>query len=93
MPSPVSRSSRRSRRKAATDASELPSDFVVGYAPGQPPERFEPGQAKLVKAGSDIILQMPYTTNGTASTDVSKVGLVFAKHGVHSDCLAESPPD
>ena len=76
-----------------TDTSELPSDFIIGYAPGPPPERFEPGHAKLVKAGSDIILQVHYTTNGTASTDVSKVGLVFAKHGVHSDCLAESPPD
>ncbi len=62
-----------------TDTSELPSDFLVGYAPGQPPEMFEPGQAKLIKAGSDIILQVHYTTNGKASTDRSRVGLVFAK--------------
>src|SRR5580693_5278514 len=34
------------------DTSELPSDFLVGYAPGQPPEKFKPGQAKLIKAGS-----------------------------------------
>jgi len=61
------------------DTSGLPSDFLVGYAPGQPPERFEPGQAKLVKAGSDIILQVHYTTNGKPGTDQSKVGLVFAK--------------
>jgi hypothetical protein len=62
-----------------TDASPLPSDFLVGYAPGQPPEKFEPGEAKLVKAGSDIIIQVHYTTNGTPSSDQSKVGLVFAK--------------
>jgi hypothetical protein len=61
------------------DTSELPSDFLVGYAPGQPPEMFEPGQAKLIKAGSDIILQVHYTTNGKPSTDRSRVGLVFAK--------------
>jgi hypothetical protein len=61
-----------------TDTSELPSDFLVGYAPGQPPERFEPGQAKLIRAGSDIILQVHYTTNGKAATDRSRVGLVFA---------------
>ncbi len=61
------------------DASQLPSDFLVGYAPGQPPERFEPGQAKLVKAGSDIILQVHYTTDGKPGTDRSRVGLVFAK--------------
>jgi hypothetical protein len=65
--------------EAKVDASALPSDFLVGYAPGQPPERFEPGMAKLVKAGSDIILQVHYTTNGTPSTDQSRVGLVFAK--------------
>ncbi len=62
-----------------TDTSELPSDFLVGYAPGQPPERFEPGQAKLIRAGSDIILQVHYTTDGKASADRSRIGLVFAK--------------
>lgn len=64
---------------ADQDNSPLPSDFLVGYAPGQPPEAFEPGQAKLVKAGSDIILQVHYTTNGKPGTDRSRVGLVFAK--------------
>jgi hypothetical protein len=69
------------KRKADenADTSALPSDFLVGYAPGQPPESFEPGQAKLVKAGSDIILQVHYTTNGKPGTDQSRVGLVFAK--------------
>jgi hypothetical protein len=64
---------------ANEDTSGLPSDWLVGYAPGQPPERFEPGRAKLVKAGSDIIMQVHYTTNGTPSTDRSRVGVVFAK--------------
>ena len=61
------------------DTSALPSDFLVGYAPGQPPERLEPGQAKLIKAGSDLVLEIHYTTNGTPSVDRSKFGLVFAK--------------
>jgi hypothetical protein len=61
------------------DTSELPSDFLVGYAPGQPPERFTPGQAKLIRAGSDIILQVHYTTDGKPGTDRSRIGLVFAK--------------
>jgi hypothetical protein len=63
----------------STDTSALPSDFLVGYAPGQPPEILQPGQGKLVKAGSDFVLEIHYTTNGTASTDRSKFGLVFAK--------------
>ena len=61
------------------DTSALPSDFLVGYAPGQPPEILLPGQAKLIKAGSDLVLEIHYTTNGKASTDRSKFGLVFAK--------------
>jgi hypothetical protein len=38
----------------------------------------KPGQAKLVKAGSDIVLQMHYTANGKAGSDVSRIGIVFA---------------
>ena len=61
------------------DTSALPSDFLVGYAPGQPPEMLPARQAKLIKAGSDLVLEIHYTTNGTASRDRSKFGLVFAK--------------
>ncbi len=61
------------------DTAALPSDFLVGYAPGQPPEAFEPGKAKLVKAGSDIIIQVHYTTDGKPSTDLTRIGLVLAK--------------
>ena len=61
------------------DPSPLPSDFLVGYAPGQPAVLLEPGQAKLIKAGSDVVLEIHYTTNGKASTDRSRFGLVFAK--------------
>lgn len=61
------------------DTSELPSDFLVGYAPGQPPEQFTPGQAKLIRAGSDIILQVHYTADGKPGRDRSRIGLVFAK--------------
>jgi hypothetical protein len=55
-------------------------EFLVGYAPGYPAEPLAPGQAKLVKAGSDIVLQMHYTANGKAQKDRSRVGFVFAKH-------------
>ncbi len=61
------------------EKAELPSDFLAGYAPGQPPEAFEHGQAKLIRAGSDIIIQVHYTTNGTPGRDRTRIGLVFAK--------------
>jgi hypothetical protein len=62
-----------------TDTSALPSDFLVGYAPGQPAEILHPGEGKLIKAGSDIVFEVHYTPNGKATTDQTKLGLVLAK--------------
>jgi hypothetical protein len=53
-------------------------DFLAGYAPGSLPNTMKPGQAKLVKAGSDLILQMHYTANGKAGSDISRIGIIFA---------------
>src|SRR5262249_23765533 len=39
----------------------------------------KPGRAKLLKAGSDLVLQLHYTANGTAGSDISSIGLTFAK--------------
>lgn len=61
------------------DTSALPSDFLVGYAPGQPAEILRPGQAKLIKAGSDIIFQVHYTPNGHPIQDRTRLGIVLAK--------------
>jgi hypothetical protein len=55
------------------------SEFLVGYVPGYQYKIWEPGQAKLVPAGADIVLQLHYSTNGTAGEDRTEVGLVFAK--------------
>jgi hypothetical protein len=68
-----------SKAEEKTDTSALPSDFLIGYAPGQPAEVLGPGQAKLIKAGSDIVLEVHYMPMGTPTTDQTKVGLVFAK--------------
>jgi mono/diheme cytochrome c family protein len=62
-----------------TDTSALPSDFLVGYAPGQPAEILSPGQAKLIRAGTDIVFEVHYTPNGKATTDRTRLGLIFAK--------------
>jgi hypothetical protein len=53
--------------------------MLSGYAPGLPPMTMKPGQARLVKAGSDVVLQIHYTANGKAGEDRTKVGVVFAK--------------
>jgi hypothetical protein len=66
-------------KEEVPDTSALPSDFLVGYAPGQPAEILRPGQAKLIKAGSDIIFQVHYTPNGKPVHDRTRLGIVFAK--------------
>jgi hypothetical protein len=55
------------------------AEFLVGYAPGTMPEMLEPGRAKLIRAGSDIVFQLHYTANGQPASDQSKVGMIFAK--------------
>jgi hypothetical protein len=54
---------------------------LCGFAPGEQAKVFPEGTAKLIKAGSKLTFQVHYTTNGTAATDRSYVGLHFAKDG------------
>ncbi len=61
------------------DAMWTTSDILLVYAPGSLPDRWPQGFAKLVPAGSDIVLQMHYTTHGHATEDRTSIGLVFAK--------------
>jgi hypothetical protein len=58
---------------------DVPSDWLVGYAPGQTPDMYKDGEAKLIPAGSDIVLEVHYMPEGKASTDQARVGIVFAK--------------
>ncbi|HLH01002.1 MAG TPA: cytochrome c [Bryobacteraceae bacterium] len=93
---------REAEREAAENAARNPrgqgqgrgqqaisfGDNVAGYAPGTMPDIMKPGEAKLIPAGSDIIFQVHYTANGTAGTDISKLGLVFAKGPVTKRVLS-----
>jgi hypothetical protein len=55
------------------------SDILLVYAPGSSPDEWPDTMAKFVPAGSDLVFQMHYTTNGKATADQSRVGLVFSK--------------
>jgi hypothetical protein len=65
---------------------------LVGWAPGDMPVVFSPGTAKRIPAGSKLIFEVHYTPNGTAQTDRSTVGVIFAKkppeHVVEVNILA-----
>jgi mono/diheme cytochrome c family protein len=61
------------------DAMWTTSDILLVYAPGSTPNDRPLGMAKYVPAGSDLVFQMHYTTNGKPGRDVTKIGLIFAK--------------
>lgn len=61
------------------DAMWTTNDILLVYAPGSLPDQWPAGFAKLVPRGSDIVLQMHYTTHGHATEDQTSVGLVFSK--------------
>ncbi len=54
-------------------------EYLAGYAPGMMPQMWKPGQARLIRAGSSLVFQMHYTTNGKPGKDRTRIGLIFAK--------------
>jgi peroxiredoxin len=51
---------------------------IGGYAPGMTPSLNPPGTAVFVPAGSKLVFQLHYTTNGVAQDDRSMIGIRFA---------------
>lgn len=51
--------------------------WLTAYVPGQRMVPMPRGHARRVPAGSKLVFQMHYTTNGLKQEDISKVGLVF----------------
>ena len=66
-------------RPPHSNPNSEPVEYLAGYAPGAVPLELQPGRAKLIAAGSDIVFELHYTPNGTAATDQTKIGLIFSK--------------
>ena len=88
--------------KPRSDIGGGGSDILTIYTPGNSPDVWRPGLAKLIKAGSDLVFQLHYTANGKAGEDQSRVGVVFAKEppaervmtlGLGTDKFAIPPGD
>ena len=72
--------------KGSGDSEVGMSDGAIGgYVPGLPAARLAPGRAIFLPAGSDIVLQVHYNATGKATTDRTKVGIVFAKKDSSND--------
>lgn len=57
------------------------NDILGKFNPGLGAQSFDiDGSAKLIPAGCDFVFELHYTAAGTATTDISKVGLVLAKN-------------
>ena len=61
------------------ERSVLGPSVIEIAGPNQLGTAYAPGIARLLPAGSEIILQIHYTTNGEAATDQVQVGIVYAK--------------
>ena len=54
-------------------------NMLVNWAVGEDAPVYLPGMAKRIPAGSTLIFQVHYTTNGTPGKDRSRVGFIFSK--------------
>jgi hypothetical protein len=59
--------------------NDLGEGLLGALSPGMTPFIAQPGTAKLIKAGSNIVFQMHYTPSGKETKDRSILGLKFAK--------------
>ncbi len=65
--------------KGSRGAGAEAQGFFAAYVPGNNSLVYPEGYAKRLPKGSDLRFQIHYTPNGTATTDQTKIGLVFAK--------------
>lgn len=90
-------------RSSETGTRSRPSGgdaMLVNWAVGEDAPIHAPGTAKLIPAGSTLIFQVHYTTDGEPGVDRSRFGLIFAdeppEHEVRTGAIAnplfELPP-
>ncbi len=80
----------KTRQERLADATEGLNGFFGGYVPGNSGLEYPAGMAKRIPKGSILRFQIHYTPNGTATTDQTKIGLVFSgtpEHEVHTTAL------
>jgi hypothetical protein len=71
------------RGQRAVGAPMAGVELLTAFAPGLQEQRFDevaPGAAKLIPAGSDIVFQLHYTTNGKPGSDKTRIGLTVAQN-------------
>jgi len=52
---------------------------IAGFAPGRQPDYFGEDSGRLIPRGSNLLLQMHYTTSGRKTKDATRVGIFLHK--------------
>jgi hypothetical protein len=82
-------------QRAATGGSSsagatVREQMIAGYIPGRPARQVPPGYGMLVPAGSDLMFQLHYTTNGKAVRDRTK-GRLYLREAVAGETSHSHP--
>lgn len=70
-------SSPADKSETAEDGGAGQGENLGGFAPGRQPDEFADNSGRLIPKGSNLLLQMHYTTSGRETVDATKVGLYF----------------
>lgn len=65
--------------KSAKASSAGSGQNIAGFAPGRQPDYFGKESGRLIPKGSNLLLQMHYTTSGREAVDATRVGIFFHK--------------
>ena len=76
---PEERGERVGTGGSSSAGASVREQVIAGFSPGRPAKQVPDGYAMLIPAGSDLVFQLHYTTNGKPTTDVTRIGFVFAK--------------
>ena len=70
-------SSPANKSETAEDGGAGQGQNLGGFAPGRQPDEFADNSGRLIPKGSNLLLQMHYTTSGRETVDATRVGLYF----------------
>jgi hypothetical protein len=79
VPGPRPGTKQRSSDGDRITEGSMADEWLVGYVPGSQPYTLPKDTAFRIRAGAEFVLQLHYTTNGTPSSDRSKIGLLISK--------------
>jgi hypothetical protein len=76
---PEERGERVATGGSSSAGASVREQVIAGFAPGRPAKQVPDGYAMLIPAGSDLVFQLHYTTNGKPAEDITRIGFVYAK--------------